>query len=70
MMRNASILGMLPGNAPQLLKDKIHASLYSELKSGALRPFVGRELQLAEAPEAHRLVMKPGALGKIILVNR
>jgi NADPH2:quinone reductase len=39
------------------------------LDAGALRPVVGRELPLAEAPEAHRAVMSPGASGKIVLVS-
>lgn len=69
MMRNASILGMLPGAAPRELKDRIHAALYEKLKSGALRPYVGREMSLADAPEAHRLILKPGAMGKIILTR-
>jgi hypothetical protein len=33
-----------------------------------LRPVIGKEFALAEAAEAHRAVMKPGALGKIVLV--
>jgi len=28
---------------------------------------IGRELALAEAPEAHRVVLEPGAFGKIVL---
>ncbi len=38
------------------------------LASGALRPVVGTELPLAEAAEAQRRVMAPGARGKIVLV--
>ena len=39
------------------------------LASGALNPVVGLELPLAEAAEAHRRVMAPGARGKIVLVT-
>jgi NADPH2:quinone reductase len=34
-----------------------------------MRPVVGLELPLAEAPRAHRKVMEPGAFGKIVLVT-
>ena len=34
----------------------------------ALRPVIGKEFPLAEAAQAHRAVMEPGARGKIILV--
>ena len=36
------------------------------LASGALTPVVGQELPLADAAEAHRRVMAPGARGKIV----
>ena len=35
---------------------------------GTLTPVVGREFPLAEANEAHRAVLAPGAAGKIVLV--
>jgi NADPH2:quinone reductase len=46
-----------------------HQALGAALASGALRPVVGAELPLAEAAEAHRRVMKPGAKGKIVLLT-
>ena len=45
-----------------------HEAIGAGLASGALRPVVGAELPLAEAAEAHRRVMAPGARGKIVLV--
>lgn len=45
-----------------------HEALADALASGALRPVVGTELPLAEAAEAHRRVMTPGARGKIVLL--
>jgi len=45
-----------------------HEALGQALASGALRPVVGTELPLAEAAEAHRRVMTPGARGKIVLL--
>jgi NADPH2:quinone reductase len=44
-----------------------HEAIGAALASGALRPVVGTELPLAEAAEAHRQVMSPGARGKIVL---
>ena len=38
------------------------------LRSGVLKPVVGRELPLAEAARAHRLIMERPALGKLVLV--
>jgi NADPH2:quinone reductase len=46
----------------------IHAALRAGLENGSLRPVVGKELSLAEAPAAHRAVMEPGAFGKIVLL--
>jgi NADPH:quinone reductase-like Zn-dependent oxidoreductase len=37
--------------------------------AGALCPVIGKEFPLAEAPQAHRAVVEPGALGKIVLVT-
>ena len=63
-----SILGMtLNGATPQELHT-IHAALYAGLENGTLRPVVGRELPLAEAAEAHRLILEPGASGKIVMI--
>jgi NADPH2:quinone reductase len=45
-----------------------HRAIAVGLASGALRPVVGRELPLAEAPRAHQLIMERPALGKIVLV--
>ena len=68
MMRDASILGMALANASPAEKASIHAALGAGLASGTLRPIVGRELPLHEAPRAHELVLEAGAYGKIVLV--
>jgi len=47
---------------------QIHAGLGAALESGTLRPAVGRELPLADAPEAHRAVLEERAAGKIVLI--
>jgi NADPH:quinone reductase len=46
-----------------------HEAVGEALTSGALRPVVGTELPLADAAEAHRRVMAPGARGKIVLLT-
>jgi len=33
-----------------------------------LRPIVSKELPLADAAQAHKLIMEPGASGKIVLI--
>jgi NADPH:quinone reductase len=68
MSRNATVLGMsLPGTSQQELTI-IHAALAAGLENGTLRPVVGREMPLADAPRAHQAVLEPGAYGKIVLL--
>ena len=68
MGRDADIRGMITANtsAPELAA--IHATLHAGLENGTLRPIVGREFSLADAPLAHKAVMEPGAQGKIVLI--
>jgi len=68
MSRDASILGMSLFNTPDPARASIHAALVAGLENGTLRPVVGQEMPLADAPRAHRAVMEPGAYGKIVLV--
>ncbi len=68
MMRDADIRGMTLMNASEDELAGIHAALVAGLENGTLRPVVGRELPLAEAAQAHKAVMEPGAYGKIVLV--
>ncbi len=67
MIRNADIRAMLLTNVPAHEKASIHAALGAGLANGTLTPVIGRELPLAEAAQAHKLIMEPGAHGKIIL---
>jgi NADPH2:quinone reductase len=67
MQRDVDLRGMvLPNTAPAEMAS-IHAALVAGLKNGTLRPVIGKEFLLAEAAQAHRAVMEPGALGKIVL---
>ena len=68
MTRDAAILGMTLFNMTPQEAASIHAALGAGLEAGTLRPVVGRELPLAEAPRAHEEVLKPGAYGKIVLI--
>lgn len=68
MQREADIRGMLLPNTPPEDLASIHAALAAGLETGTLRPVIGKQFPLAEAPQAHRAVMEPGALGKIVLV--
>jgi NADPH2:quinone reductase len=68
MTRDAVILGMSLFNASPQELDGIHAAIAAGLEAGTLRPFVGREMPLAEAARAHEEVLQPGAFGKIVLL--
>lgn len=68
MGRDAAILGMTLMNASVEDRVRIHAALGAGLANGSLKPVVGREFPLKDAPAAHVAVMQPGAFGKIVLI--
>jgi NADPH2:quinone reductase len=68
MGRDAAILGMTLMNASERDLKSIHAAIVAGLENGTLRPIVGQEFPLADAPRAHEAVMQPGAYGKIVLI--
>ena len=47
---------------------EIHAAIAAGLENGTLRPIVGKELPLKDAPVAHKEILAPGAYGKMVLV--
>jgi NADPH2:quinone reductase len=68
-MRNeADIRGVMLFAATPEEMTEIHAALVAGLENGTLRPIVGKELPLRDAPKAHEAVLEPGAHGKIVLV--
>src|SRR5213083_1455387 len=69
MQRDADVRGMILPNTPPAEMASIHAALVVGLENGTLRPVIGKEFPLAEAAQAHRAVMEPGALGKIVLLT-
>lgn len=68
MGREAAILGMVLFNVAPTEFAWMHAGIIAGLSNGTLRPVVGRELPLEEAPRAHEAATEPGALGKIVLI--
>jgi NADPH:quinone reductase len=68
MTRDASILAMSLWNASPDDLFGIHSALVAGLENKTLRPVIGQEIPLAEAPRAHVAVLEPGAYGKIVLI--
>jgi NADPH:quinone reductase len=67
MQRDVDLRGMVLPNTPPAKMASIHAALIAGLENGTLRPVIGKEFPLAEAAQAHRAIMEPGAAGKIVL---
>ncbi len=68
MGRDAAILGMSLWNATPSDLKSIHAAVVAGLENKSLRPVIGQEFPLAEAPRAHVAILEPGSYGKIVLV--
>ncbi len=68
MGRDADIRGMALFNAPQADLMSIHAALVAGLENHILRPIIGKQMPLADAPKAHEQILAPGSYGKIVLV--
>nr|MBA3441283.1 NADPH:quinone reductase [Pyrinomonadaceae bacterium] len=68
MSRDASILGMVLFNASTGEMASIHAALVAGLENRTLRPVVGQEMPLGDAPRAHHAVLEAGSYGKIVLL--
>ncbi|HUO57674.1 MAG TPA: NADPH:quinone reductase [bacterium] len=68
MSRDAAILGMTLFNATPQERAQIHQDLVKGMEKGLLKPIVGREIPLAQAPQAQELVLQMGAYGKIVLI--
>lgn len=68
MQNDLAVLGMVLKNTPPEEFQKIHDGLAAGLKKGELKPVISKEFPLAQAAQAHRAVMRPPALGKIVLI--
>jgi NADPH2:quinone reductase len=69
MTRSGSMHAFTLWGITQAEQNEIHAGLVAGLENGTLRPVIGKELPLAEAPRAHKEILEPGAFGKIVLVS-
>jgi NADPH:quinone reductase and related Zn-dependent oxidoreductases len=67
MAKDGAIVGMALWNTSPADMSRAFAALDAGLADGSLTPVVSTELPLAEAPKAHRLILEPGAKGKIVL---
>jgi len=68
MSRQGSILAFALWIITEAEEKEIHAGILAGLENGTLRPVIGKEIPLSEAPRAHKEVLQPGAYGKIVLV--
>jgi NADPH:quinone reductase len=68
MRRRASIRAFTLWDTTATEEREIHTALVAGLENGTLRPIVGKELPLAQAAQAHKDVLAPGAFGKIVLI--
>jgi NADPH2:quinone reductase len=68
MARSASVRGFVLWSVSPADEADMVAGLEAGFENGTIRPIVGKELPLAEAPRAHKEVLEPGAHGKIILI--
>lgn len=69
MVKNASITGLTLGKASSDERTQAYAYINKGLQEGFLRPIIGKELRLQDAPLAHHLVRKSHAYGKIVLIT-
>lgn len=69
MLRRGAVKGFTLWAATPEESEEIHAAIAAGLEDGTLRPIVGKELPLKDAPLAHKEVLAPGAYGKIVLVT-
>jgi len=68
MSKDLDVLGMTLFNTSDSDRSSMHAAFVAGLENGTLKPVVGKEMPLADAPKAHEAVLQPGALGKIVLI--
>jgi NADPH2:quinone reductase len=61
-------MGVALGNASERDLTSMHAAIVAGLANGALRPVIGKEFPLADAPKAHHAVIEASAYGKIVLL--
>jgi len=68
MARRGTVRGFTLWATTEAESAEIHAAIAAGLENGTLRPIVGKEIPLKDAPKAHQEVLAPGAFGKIVLI--
>lgn len=68
MGKESEIRGLVLFNATAEETRQTHSGLIKAMERGALVPTVSREMALADAVQAHQLVMQDGNCGKIVLL--
>ncbi len=68
MMKELDIRGIALWNATAAQVKAMMPDILTGVAEGALRPVVGREMQLSEAAAAHRAVLEHGVDGKLVLI--
>ena len=68
MTKDVQVFGMALWGIPAEEIRRAHHAIIAGLESGALKPVIGTEMPLRDAPRAHQQVMEPGAKGKIVLI--
>jgi NADPH:quinone reductase len=68
MTRRASVRAFTLWLITEQEAKEIYAGLAAGLSNRTLRPVVGKEIPLAEAPRAHKEILAPGSAGKIVLI--
>ncbi len=68
MSRRSSVRGFTLWALTPAEEADVHAGLIAGLENGTLRPVVGKEIPLGDAPRAHIEILQPGAAGKIVLI--
>ena len=69
MTRDLTICGLALVNATAEERVQAQAAIGAGLANGTLKPVIREEMSLEDAPLAHKLVMEPGAGGKIVLLT-
>ena len=68
MMKRGSIRAFTLWALTEQETKEIYAGLNAGLSTGILQPVVGEEIPLAEAARAHKEILEPGSVGKIVLI--
>jgi NADPH2:quinone reductase len=69
MAKGASVHGVMLWLVSDAERATISAALVAGLEAGSLKPVIGREFPLGDAPKAHAAVMAAGHGGKIVLIT-